>query len=234
MTVKPPTGFKMVYINLDRSSDRREATTSQMKKYGLDIERFSAIGGSFDEYSHNYEIATNLLPGEIGCTLSHLHVFKEYKGQDLLVFEDDVDLSIMEMWPFTLDEFISCLPEDWEIVQLYKFPRPWPVQLRRKNFENLNNEWSTGSYLIRAEYAQKLVERYFIGDKVCFAALYKDFPKPIADVCLYFKGVSYTTTLFTVIPSTSTIQGTTPSPGPDPVRDIWSRMPYDLEYIILK
>lgn len=234
MSVKPPTGFKMVYINLDRSSDRREYMNYQISQYGLDIERFPAIGSDFYKYAHDDGFATSMLPGEIGCTLSHLHLFKKYRGQDLLVFEDDVDLSLMEMWPFTLDEFIEKLPEDWEIVQLYKFPRPWPAQLRRKNIEDYTNEWSSGSYLIKAELAERLIKRYFVDDKVSFKALYEDFGRPpLADYIIYYNGaIAYTTTLFTVVPNISTIQGTPSTPGPDPVRDIWSRLPYSLDYII--
>ena len=236
MTVKPPTGFKMVYINLDRSSDRREYMNYQIGQYGLDIERFPGIDRSFHEYSHDDGYATTMRPGEIGCTLAHLHLMKKYRGQDLLVFEDDVDLSLMEMWPFTLDEFIERLPEDWEIVQLYKFPRPWPAQLRRKRWEDYTNEWSSGSYLIKKELIEKLIERYFIGDKVSFKALYDDFGRPpLADVIIYYNDViSYTATLFSVVPNISTIQGTPSTPGPDPVRDIWSRLPYELDYIAPK
>jgi GR25 family glycosyltransferase involved in LPS biosynthesis len=226
------TKIKILYINLDKSVDRRIHMESQAKKFNLDLERFSAIGDDFENYCEELGIPKNLLKGEIGCTLSHLHLLKQHRGQDLLVLEDDIDLSTAEFWPFTFQEFIDRLPSDWEVVQLYKFPRPWPATLRRKSWETHDKEWSTGAYLIKAEMIEKLINRYFVGNKVSFKALYDYYNRPIADIMLYYKDVSYTATLFTVIPSVSTIQGTHSETGPDPVQEAWSKQRYSLDFII--
>ena len=40
-------------------------------------------------------------------------------GEDYLLFmEDDYDLSLMNKWHFTWDEFMSRVPYDWDSIQL--------------------------------------------------------------------------------------------------------------------
>lgn len=66
------------YINLDSRTDRREKFENQMKEYGFECERFSAICEP-----HN---------GALGCTKSHLAVLrlaKERNYRRVLIFEDD-------------------------------------------------------------------------------------------------------------------------------------------------
>jgi len=68
---------KIVYINLDRRTDRRVEMEAELAKMGLSAIRFSAISNS---------------RGMIGCIQSHLEVIKLAKTQDwpnVLILEDD-------------------------------------------------------------------------------------------------------------------------------------------------
>jgi glycosyl transferase family 25 len=72
----------VVYINLDRRTDRREEMEAQLEKVGLRAERFSAIAHSV---------------GIVGCGYSHLAVLKEArekKCRHVLIMEDDLDFLI--------------------------------------------------------------------------------------------------------------------------------------------
>jgi GR25 family glycosyltransferase involved in LPS biosynthesis len=81
-----------VYINLDRTPDRRrEIETELVKLRSLaDYRRFSAIDGR--ETQFRPEI---VMRGALGCYMSHLQVLREYAGSDdwLHVIEDDALVS---------------------------------------------------------------------------------------------------------------------------------------------
>ena len=84
----PGSPYRAVYINLDRSEDRRARMTRALKALPADlpVSRFSAV-----------EVDSGrgqLTAGELGCCLSNLAVL-EAAGDDqhLLVFEDDVVFS---------------------------------------------------------------------------------------------------------------------------------------------
>jgi GR25 family glycosyltransferase involved in LPS biosynthesis len=75
-----------VYINLDRSTERRVAMEDQISRYGLRYERFSAADGNV------LGVPTTLTPGEIGCFLSHCLLARRYLdcSTHIHVVEDDV------------------------------------------------------------------------------------------------------------------------------------------------
>ncbi len=69
---------KIMYINLDRRTDRRAEMEAELAKMGLKATRFSAI--------------ENKIKGMIGCIQSHLEVIKLAKSQawpNIFILEDD-------------------------------------------------------------------------------------------------------------------------------------------------
>ena len=69
---------KIMYINLDRRTDRREEIEKELDQFELPYERFSAIHSS--------------IKGIIGCTKSHLEIVKLAKERgykNILILEDD-------------------------------------------------------------------------------------------------------------------------------------------------
>jgi GR25 family glycosyltransferase involved in LPS biosynthesis len=68
---------RMVYINLDRRTDRKEAIEEEFRRMELTVERFPAIEKN---------------PGMLGCHLSHIAVLKKARDlgvPNILIFEDD-------------------------------------------------------------------------------------------------------------------------------------------------
>ena len=87
---------KVIYINLDKRTDRRHEFETQAELYGISYERFSAIAHSF---------------GIVGCTMSHRDVYRLAKKQgyrNILIFEDDFEFMV------TPTEF------ETEIIQLFE------------------------------------------------------------------------------------------------------------------
>ena len=69
---------KVIYINLEHRTDRREEIETELNSMNIDYERFNAI--------------SNPKFGIVGCTQSHLEIFKmakEKRYKNVLIFEDD-------------------------------------------------------------------------------------------------------------------------------------------------
>lgn len=83
---------KIIYINLDSRTDRREHMEAQFKKYGIHTyERFSAV---------KHEV------GIVGCTRSHQAVIKLAKERgyrNMLVLEDDFEFVVEP------SQFLECI-----------------------------------------------------------------------------------------------------------------------------
>lgn len=74
---------KIIYINLDKRTDRREEIENELKKYGLEAERYSAI---YTPHS-----------GIVGCGYSHLNTLrlaKERGYKNILILEDDFEFVV--------------------------------------------------------------------------------------------------------------------------------------------
>lgn len=105
--------FKNIFcINLDKRPDKWEDSLKEFQKIGLSgVTRFSGVDGNPDN------LVSKLLPGEVGCILSHLSIIKKAKENNLeniLVFEDDVVFHqhFNEMFEST----INSVPTDWDML----------------------------------------------------------------------------------------------------------------------
>jgi len=68
---------KIIYINLENRTDRKQCIENELNRFGLPFERFNAIYQS---------------SGILGCTKSHLDVYKLAKARgykNILILEDD-------------------------------------------------------------------------------------------------------------------------------------------------
>lgn len=97
--------MKAIVINLQRSRDRRAFMSRQLDALGLDYEFFAAVDGaalsreevlqSCNQKWAKRHIGRQMLPGEIGCALSHLGVYRKVVDENTpmaLVLEDDAQL----------------------------------------------------------------------------------------------------------------------------------------------
>lgn len=198
----------IVYLNRDQDLERRMVTEEQLAKYGAKATRFSAIIDDLESYIAQSVSDLRVNFAQASCLISHLEIIRRYGKEPLLVFEDDVDLSPSEYWGCSLDSFLTELPKEVDIVQLYTYPTDTPILPKR---------WAPGTfgtvaYYIRPEYSQKLVDIGYsngVWDVKAFKSLY---PQPLADSLLYTNGSAVSLTLFGLrnIPSTILPQATYP------------------------
>ena len=101
---------RVIYINLDRSPDRKKKFETQANKIGLVYERFSGIDGSTyklspyekhlfrnatDSMNKNIKLLGEKYKGVIGCALSHYYLWKKMikNGfKNLIISEDDTKI----------------------------------------------------------------------------------------------------------------------------------------------
>lgn len=91
-------------INMEKDVKRKENITNQLDRLGISHTLFRAVNGnalSAEEMARHYdkknakEKFRELVPGEIGCALSHLGIYRDIVEKDLpaaFVLEDDANL----------------------------------------------------------------------------------------------------------------------------------------------
>jgi len=128
-------GIPVLYINLDRSSDRRERLEAEREKFDIDLIRVPGVEGStlkwergkFEtpygdiEYINKFSPKNNSCMGELGCTLAHHKAIYTARYLDLpyaLILEDDATLEHLALIKETIPSILSRAPDDWEIINL--------------------------------------------------------------------------------------------------------------------
>jgi hypothetical protein len=185
------------YMSLEESSDRQENIKKQFEFYNLQItpiisKRFAdcddKVTGPFVDILDN---------GTKGCVVSHLKMIKEWYNdtcEDYAFFcEDDLSLETVDYWNFTWSEFIEQLPDDWECVQLCCVrPDEIDIQLRERD----SYDWSVTAYILKREYAKKILDRYVLEDSYHLEILDTEFYPMPENVLFYGLGKVYSINLF--------------------------------------
>jgi glycosyl transferase family 25 len=138
---------KVIYINLDKRTDRRLEFETQAELYGISYERFSAIPHSF---------------GIVGCTMSHRDIYRLAKKQgyrNILIFEDDFEF------------LVSPTEFENEIIQLFESNTEFDVCMLAYNLKECSScqsphllrvfEAQTASaYIVNMQYYDVLAQLY--------------------------------------------------------------------------
>ena len=176
-------GIDIIYwINLDRSSDRRENMEIFFEDEifsGIQNKRISAVDGNDEAYVYNQFTVYNYnaKTKEYACTLSHLNAIKEFNesnNQVALILEDDCTLELKKYWKKTVREIMQNAPNDWEIIMLNY------IILPGNNHPFL--EWKNGSdytevlpssclsYIINKKGSNKIIkienDKYIFNDNI--------------------------------------------------------------------
>jgi glycosyl transferase, family 25 len=159
-------------INLKRSVERRAYITRHLDNLGLPYELIEAVDGralspqelavSSGSREARRLIKRELTPGDVGCSLSHLALYRKQLDEGLnevVILEDDavVDPALPEI--LNVREF---LPPDWELVSFIRLDSRvsfWgsrPLGKRRcVKFASI--AYGTQGYLLRRSGAEKLL-----------------------------------------------------------------------------
>ena len=119
-------------INLDRSPDRRFFMSSQLYLYGIPFDRYSAVDGASYTFSDEEQYMLSAIYAEngienkktraiMGCTLSHIQIWKKYKDTEepIVILEDDslIHPQFRQIVTTSLNELTEFDPK-WEILWL--------------------------------------------------------------------------------------------------------------------
>jgi len=153
--------IKLYYINMDKSISRNNRFLNRMKKFkNYNITRVKAITpDNLNNYKLNMPRRCNqrMHDKEKGCLLSHIKAIQtSYNNNDnySIIAEDDMIIKKNINW----DYFISILPDDWDIIQLYYFKLPF---LNNTHFKKLQKD----NFLIKTDNILTSAAAYLINRK---------------------------------------------------------------------
>jgi GR25 family glycosyltransferase involved in LPS biosynthesis len=157
----------IVWINLDRSVERRNNMENILRNIKINNTRISAIDGKVLDTSKfkpphlsNYEIA---------CLLSHIkaiNYLKDIDGKYFLVLEDDVSLDNLKYFPIDLEDIILNAP-DFDILTLYKTINPPELHFVIDDLKNRYIDynkfdtihmWGTVAYIITKDAIDRFIK----------------------------------------------------------------------------
>ena len=143
--------YKVVYINLDRRTDRRAEMEAELQTMGIQAERFSGIVP-----------APGLVkrPGILGCGHSHLAVLKKARDEgwpNVLVFEDDFQCIVEpKVLHETIDEFFKEFKDDWDVFMLsYSLESSKPYN---EKFGYVTAATTASGYLVNQRFYPQLID----------------------------------------------------------------------------
>lgn len=162
------------YFNLDQDVDRREYMESQFNEYGIRYTRVSQskyIKEDFDSWEHLIEDPQFIkdthddskgrinIKGHLANTVTHLDFFNWWinntDDNNLIIMEDDYDLSIIEDWHFTWGYLMNNIPYDWDAIQFSFEPNNGFIHffLHPRYLEEIG----FGAMMLNRNYIQKIL-----------------------------------------------------------------------------
>lgn len=169
-------------INLERSKYRREFILGYLSGLGIQAQIHPAVDGALlnmdnlaaqgdynDAVSHE-KFSRSLSRAEIGCTLSHLGIYRKMvdAGMDMaLILEDDA--TFVPRAADHLDAMLREAPADWDLLQLhYACTERKPVSMHIVKFP-AEKCMPVGSlaYFIRRTGAEKMLRASY---PICYPA----------------------------------------------------------------
>ena len=176
------------WINLNRSTDRKNNMIELLKKLPVKNERISAIDGKnisteilMSNFIINDKNYTNI---EYACLLSHLNAIKTFSETNYeyaLILEDDMTLEFVKYWNKKISDIINQAPKDWEILLL-----TYTTNNKIYNTEKLyiltdNVLYGAGAYIINNKSAKKIINMIYNNNKFDLTS----YPFHQADVFIF-------------------------------------------------
>ena len=180
--------YKILWINLDSSTDRKTISENILKNIKIPNERISSVDGS-KLILPNLTYERNISTYELACLLSHIKTIstlKNTEGNYFLICEDDFMLNNTIFFSKDLKQIIQNCPS-FDILSIQS--------TFNKKLHNEYNKWSdyytenplsfigcTGSYVISRSGIEKiLANNNFIDDNNYIL----NYPINVADIYLY-------------------------------------------------
>lgn len=130
MTAK--NNYQTYLINLDRAKERLDFMQSEFEKCNLTYERISAVDAKTldpNSYKVNNKYDRDLVPGEIGCYMSHLKTMETFLASDnefAVIIEDDAIL--VDDFKTAVENALSnytqlSTKDQWDVLKLFNGKR---------------------------------------------------------------------------------------------------------------
>lgn len=164
--------YPIYVINLKRREDKKQYIESLFKNYKINNYFFiDAVDGKKDISHLVWEKPTNLniRDIDIAATISHIKAIQKWisesRSEYALIFEDDISFETVKHWAFSWEDFVKCLPKNFDAVQLsIIFIDGHTLKLHKKR----EREYSAAAYIISRDHAKNLIEEYYTFGKYKF------------------------------------------------------------------
>lgn len=159
---------KILWINLDKSLDRRFRMEKILNLYKLQNERISAIDGTnFITNNVHAHCITNkkLTLAENACSCSHLNAIKYFvdklEDDKIVIFEDDVSFEFLPLIPFNWSEFVEKIPNNFGVVQLAICRLDGDVDNILVKTDPSKRYYCSAAYMITRQAAKEILSKYY-------------------------------------------------------------------------
>jgi GR25 family glycosyltransferase involved in LPS biosynthesis len=166
----------ILWINLERSINRREYMEKILSTINIKNTRINAIDGKNNDVSNIVKnLKYKLSNYEIACTLSHIkaiNYLKDLKGDYFMISEDDISFDNLSLINESLETIIKNCPK-FDILMIHKIYNKsleekytnW-IDEKNKSLDYSNTIWSTASYIISRNGINKIIKNAkYINDK---------------------------------------------------------------------
>ena len=155
-------------LSLENSKIRRDVLEKTMQSFGIKESAVNIFRRFEDsDIECEVDIHDDRIDAIKGIYTSHVFAIKRwYEETDEewgLFFEDDVCLSNVNHWNFTLSDFINILSVDWEAITLCGIYETDSLDMRVRR----RNPYDHGlqAYALKRSYAKKLLDTVIIGNR---------------------------------------------------------------------
>ena len=158
----------ILYINLERSNNRKEILEKTLNENDLKFTRIEAIDGNdldIDSIKSQYHVNSKMNKYEIACALSHYKALEEIKLKKYdiaLILEDDCNFEYMKYKTLPLSKLVK-IKDDWETIQIagtYSKKRFFEmISLQEELLEG--NDAGAIAYLINQKGVDKILKNFY-------------------------------------------------------------------------
>lgn len=138
------------YINLEHRTDRKDHIEQELKKLGINANRFNAI---------------KMANGAIGCSMSHLKILENAKKDNLdhvLILEDDITFLDVNLFKNQINKFFELHGNNWDVILFAGNNMP-PYSKIDETCVKVTRCQTTTGYLVNGHYIKVLAANVKMG-----------------------------------------------------------------------
>ena len=177
----------VLFINLQERIDRLIHVSKELKRLGIQAERFNAV---------------KMKSGAIGCTMSHIKCLEMAKSRgypNVFICEDDITFTNPELLIENIRQFENSeYGKNWDVLIIGGNNVP-PYQKVSDFCIRVNNCQTTTGYIVNAHYYDKLIENFKDGMR---NLLREPENKPQYAIDIYWKRLQQDDHWYMIIPAT--------------------------------